>query len=366
MAASTNPFASLDNFSKQGWTDSEEDDEEFDSDNSGQGVGKKHESSEFPRSLEKIRRQTQNSNNSCSKNKVFKDGHNSSDDDDDDGDYTRTTTPVLRRPQTTWITQQLRLIERDYRIDKSHVLGEPGSFGTAFLCWRHPTSFEQTKEDWKPVYRCVKYINKATLSLLSDFKERERIFKTLAREVGVLKCVDHPNIVQLFDVYENRNEIHLVMEYLPGGELFDRISSNEDGYSEKDAAHIIHQILDALNYLHDRGIMHLDLKPDNILFTDTDSETIKLIDFGVSRVAPRFAKLRAKVGTVPYMAPEGTHAHSLFLIFSVLSFVFFFVFFFCFFFVVFRSIHVCCVLSGLLKLLTNRDFVMFSFVLCCF
>ena len=129
----------------------------------------------------------------------------------------------------------------------------------------------------------------------------------MAREIGVLEYVNHPNIVKLFDVYENGNEIHLVMEYLPGGELFDRISSNEDGYSENNAAHIIHQILDALNYLHERGIMHLGLKPDDILFTDSDGQTIKLIDFGVSRGAPRFAKLREKVGTVPYMAPEGTH-----------------------------------------------------------
>ena len=206
MAYSISPFAKLDQQQHDGWSDSENESSDDDWE-------------AFRQMDDKIKKG----------NEVGKDGQR----------LVKTTTPEFRRQETTWITQQMRLIERDYFIDKDQVLGEPGQFGTAFLCWRHPTSFEQTKPDWLPKYRCVKYINKARLSLVSEKQERVRIFKTLAREIGVLKCVDHPNIVQLFDVYESRDEIHLVMEYLPGGELFDRIAEREESYSEQEAANIV-------------------------------------------------------------------------------------------------------------------------------
>lgn len=233
-------------------------------------------------------------------------------DDRDDNDFgdekidetVATEPPALVHQATTWITHQMRPIDKEYYIDEKKSLGEPGQFGTAYACWKHPTNFEKNSPEWTPELRCVKIINKARFHMITNKKERERVFETLAREIGILKKINHENIVQLFDVYENRNTIHLIMEYLPGGELFDRIAEQEDGFSEKDAANILNQILSALDYMHDRNIVHLDLKPENILFASKDSNKVKLIDFGMSRMAPRFAKLRDRVGTTAYMAPE--------------------------------------------------------------
>ena len=150
-----------------------------------------------------------------------------------------------------WITHQMRPINKDYHIDRNRPLGtgEPGQFGIAYPCWKHPTDFEKRNPDWHPEVRCVKEINKARFYMITNTKERERVFETLARELGFLKKLNHENIVQLYDVYENRNQIHLIMEYLPGGELFDRIADHEDGYSEKDAANILNQILSALDVM---------------------------------------------------------------------------------------------------------------------
>jgi len=116
-------------------------------------------------------------------------------------------------------------------------------------------------------------------------------------ELALLKALQHPNIVSLIDVFETENEIQLVMEYCPGGELFDAVlgkknlalhgcSSNYCGYSEKDAAKIISSLLRALRYLHFLGIVHRDVKPENILLMSSeDGETdVKLSDFGTARV----------------------------------------------------------------------------------
>ena len=80
-----------------------------------------------------------------------------------------------------------------------------------------------------------------------------------------MRRVDHENIIHLHEVYESENNIHLMLEYLNGGELFERIKKN-GSYNEKDAAVIMRCILQALVAMHDRKIVHRDLKPENLLF----------------------------------------------------------------------------------------------------
>ena len=252
-----------------------------------------------------------NSNNITNKHKNARQGRRNnttankrSDINDTNTDIVLNSSPLppptqLKRTETLWITRQVRSIERDYCIEKNCILGQPGQFGVAYRCYRVPTPFEATKSDWKPTYRCVKEINKSRLFLDTVANNQSNIYKALSREIGVLKSCDHANIVHLFDVYETRHKIYLIMEYLDGGELFERICDENFNFTETNVANIMHQILLALNYLHERGIMHLDLKPENILFENKNDDTIKLIDFGLSRVAPRFAKLREKkIGTV--------------------------------------------------------------------
>ncbi len=124
--------------------------------------------------------------------------------------------PGLIKVKTIFVTQQFRHFEDDYVVVQS--IGEPGQFGVAYECYR-------AKDSRKTRY-CVKEINKARFHHISS-EGREEILDTMQNEISTLKMVDHENIVKLYDVYEDRHKLHLVMEFLPGGELFDRIGGEE-------------------------------------------------------------------------------------------------------------------------------------------
>mmetsp|Transcript_1066 Transcript_1066/g.2121 ORF Transcript_1066/g.2121 Transcript_1066/m.2121 type:complete len:423 (-) Transcript_1066:34-1302(-) len=136
----------------------------------------------------------------------------------------------------------------------------------------------------------------------------------LAREIMLLQEMKHCNIVQLVDVYEDADYVHLVTDLCTGGELFDKIcekSSNRDNgaacFAEDEAARIMYQILTAVSYMHKRGIVHRDIKPENILFETTDEDSpIKIIDFGLSRkhYGGQEPPMTSVVGTPYYIAPE--------------------------------------------------------------
>lgn len=117
-------------------------------------------------------------------------------------------------------------------------------------------------------------------------KERVDNVESLRREISILKKVNHPHIIKLQDVYEDKKYIHLVTELCTGGELYDRVlekSQTEEGhFSEDDAAILVRDILDAIRYCHDEiHIVHRDLKPENFLLKDeSDDAPIKVIDFG--------------------------------------------------------------------------------------
>ena len=183
----------------------------------------------------------------------------------------------------------VRHFDDDYHVVRS--IGEPGQFGIAYECYLRSDS-QQTR-------RYVKEINKARFHHINNDVTKD-IFRTMQNEIAILRKVEHPNIVKLYDVYEDRHKLHLIMEYLPGGELFARICEKES-FSEREAARILKQILEALDHMHDKNILHLDLKPDNILFADkSDDAPIKLTDFGMARVVPKLAKLKDRVGTRMY------------------------------------------------------------------
>lgn len=92
----------------------------------------------------------------------------------------------------------------------------------------------------------------------------------------------HPNIVQLVGVFEDRHNIHLVMELCTGGELFDSIVSRGH-YTEKDAAKVVRTMLKVVDHCHKMGVIHRDLKPENFLLSDKKAGAeLKAIDFGLS------------------------------------------------------------------------------------
>uniref|UniRef100_A0A6T6LCZ9 Protein kinase domain-containing protein n=1 Tax=Timspurckia oligopyrenoides TaxID=708627 RepID=A0A6T6LCZ9_9RHOD len=127
----------------------------------------------------------------------------------------------------------------------------------------------------------------------------------LQREVEIVREVDHPNIVQTYDVFENKNQILIVMEFMPGGMLFDVIATY-GMFCERDAANVMCELLDGLKYLHKRGVVHRDIKPENILCTQSKWPLhVKWTDFGLSNVlSAGNDALQTQVGTPHFAAPE--------------------------------------------------------------
>ncbi|KAM0722783.1 hypothetical protein Q7P37_002225 [Cladosporium fusiforme] len=124
----------------------------------------------------------------------------------------------------------------------------------------------------------------------------------LEREIAVMKLLEHDNIVRLFDVWENSNELYLIMEYVEGGELFHYVEQRR-GLPEDKTIIIFRQIVAALLYCHRMHICHRDLKPENILL-DPESLTVKLIDFGMAALQADGKMLSTPCGSPHYAAPE--------------------------------------------------------------
>lgn len=122
-------------------------------------------------------------------------------------------------------------------------------------------------------------------------------------EVDILSQLDHPNVVKLYEIFDEGDCLCLVMELMVGGELFDRIVEKEH-YSEREAADTIRPLVDAIRYCHSMGIVHRDLKPENLLYGSRDSgATLKISDFGLARFVQGELATTA-CGTPGYVAPE--------------------------------------------------------------
>jgi len=127
--------------------------------------------------------------------------------------------------------------------------------------------------------------------------------KQLEAEAEIFLTMDHPHIARLASVYESDEMLYLVMECMEGGELFDRVAKLRR-FTEADAANALYQMLLALNYIHSHAVVHRDLKLENWLYEAQDSDILKLIDFGFSRVWSPNTKMATSCGTLAYVAPE--------------------------------------------------------------
>ncbi|CAL1142820.1 unnamed protein product [Cladocopium goreaui] len=171
-----------------------------------------------------------------------------------------------------------------YQLDKKK-LGE-GSYGS--VCKANNIS---TK-----AIRAVKTISKSQMKNLERFKQ----------EIAIMKMMDHPNIIKLFESFEDHRNIYLVMELCSGGELFDRIIESGH-FSEQQAAILMQQIIRAIYYMHENQVCHRDLKPENFLFMTKDpieKNFLKIIDFGLSCKFTPGKPLSTKAGTPYYVAPQ--------------------------------------------------------------
>ena len=122
--------------------------------------------------------------------------------------------------------------------------------------------------------------------------------------MATLKLLDHPNILKIYEVFEDSKKYFLVTELCMGGELFDEIISHGH-LSEKESANIVLQMLKGIAYCHSQGIVHRDLKPENILIDKEQDNILKLIDFGTaSKYNKKKGLMKGLKGTSYYLAPE--------------------------------------------------------------
>lgn len=123
-------------------------------------------------------------------------------------------------------------------------------------------------------------------------------------EVAILQSLKHKSIVQLIDFFEEGEKFYLVMEILEGGDVFDRIVQRSH-YTEKDARDLARALLEAVEFLHSHNVAHRDLKPQNLLLTSKDNDTvIKIADFGFAKRVHTPHSLVTRCGTPTYVAPE--------------------------------------------------------------
>lgn len=174
-------------------------------------------------------------------------------------------------------------------ITKDYILGETlgrGSFGEVCIATHILTNSKRAAK--------IIYLNE------SNTKEIDK----LTREVSILKALDHPNIIRVYEVYKSQNKLCIVTELCTGGELFDRIQKMKK-FGENQAAKYMLDMVSAVMHCHDQDIIHRDLKPENLLFENEDQNAkLKLIDFGTSRFVTPEKKLNKAIGTCYYMAPE--------------------------------------------------------------
>ena len=132
-----------------------------------------------------------------------------------------------------------------------------------------------------------------------EFGERRKLLE----EIELLKTLDHPNIGQVVEMYEDKKKMYFVNEMMQGGTVYERVTRDHT-FNEIKAANVIRQLLSALNYLHNNGFVHGDIKPQNIHFKTLEDNMIKLIDFGTSRRINENHAMHGVFGTSYYIAPE--------------------------------------------------------------
>ncbi|KAF3339552.1 CBL-interacting protein kinase 8 isoform X1 [Carex littledalei] len=153
--------------------------------------------------------------------------------------------------------------------------------------------FAQNTETGESV--AMKVLDRATII-------KHRMVDQIKREISIMKLVRHPHVVRLHEVLASRTKIYIILEFITGGELFDKIMRHGK-LSENDSRKYFQQLIDGVDFCHNKGVYHRDLKPENLLL---DSQgNLKISDFGLSALPdPGVNVLRTTCGTPNYVAPE--------------------------------------------------------------
>jgi len=215
-----------------------------------------------------------------------------------------TSTPC--RPKTQCSGSSSKKLECDARKDvlytSQFILANPAKVHEVYIMedkkigeGTYGSVVKGTHQVTKKV-RAIKIISKGQMKNIDRFR----------REIELMKMMDHPNIIKLYESFEDHRNIYLVMELCAGGELFDKIIESGH-FTEVQAAILMQQIVRAIYYMHENKVCHRDLKPENFLFVTKESiekNLLKIIDFGLSCKFEQNQVLTTKAGTPYYVAPQ--------------------------------------------------------------
>ncbi|KAM5135553.1 myosin light chain kinase 2, skeletal/cardiac muscle [Mantella aurantiaca] len=170
-----------------------------------------------------------------------------------------------------------------YDLNMGDILGG-GRFGEVHVCTEKVTGMQLVSK------------------VLKVHSEQDK--EMALNEINVMNQLDHRNLIQMFDAIETPNEIFLLLEYVGGGELFERIIDDRFQLMEVDAMVFVRQICEGIFYMHQMYVLHLDLKPENIVCVSPISHMVKIIDFGLARRYMPQNKLKVSFGTPEFLSPE--------------------------------------------------------------
>ncbi|KAL0130619.1 hypothetical protein PUN28_002330 [Cardiocondyla obscurior] len=142
---------------------------------------------------------------------------------------------------------------------------------------------------------------KVAIKIINREKLSESVLMKVEREIAIMKLIDHPHVLGLSDVYENKKYLYLVLEHVSGGELFDYLVK-KSRLTPKEARRFFRQIISALDFCHSHSICHRDLKPENLLLDEKNN--IKIADFGMASLQPAGSMLETSCGSPHYACPE--------------------------------------------------------------
>ena len=143
----------------------------------------------------------------------------------------------------------------------------------------------------------IKTVKKANMKPIEIFQQR--------REIEVLKMCQHNNIIGLIDLFENSETYFIVLEYMQGKDLFDYIQKRGFSLPERRVQDLMYQIALGVKYMHEFGIVHRDLKLENIMMSDSSENAVpKIVDFGLAKIIGPSNTASEPFGTLGYVAPE--------------------------------------------------------------
>uniref|UniRef100_H2YPM9 non-specific serine/threonine protein kinase n=1 Tax=Ciona savignyi TaxID=51511 RepID=H2YPM9_CIOSA len=167
-----------------------------------------------------------------------------------------------------------------YRLDKTLGKGQTGLVKMGIHC----TTGKKV---------AIKVVNREKLS--------ENVINKVEREIAIMKLIDHPHILGLYDVYENKKYLYLILELISGGELFDYLV-RKGRLTPREARHFFKQIVSAVDFCHHHNVCHRDLKPENLLLDEKNN--IRVADFGMASLQPEGYLLETSCGSPHYACPE--------------------------------------------------------------